>query len=51
MKRYILEVKVKSNENTIFFYDKTESECVNIIDDLKGVEWFDVKEIPEGLSV
>lgn len=44
MKKYILEVKVNNNERTIFFYNKTEQECVEIIDGLHGIEWFDLKE-------
>ena len=45
MKRYaVLKVKLARQENEIYFYDKTEREIVEIIDGLKGVEYFSVVE-------
>ena len=45
MKKYsVLKVKLARQENEIYFYDKTEKEIVEIIDELKGVEYFSVVE-------
>lgn len=44
MKRYmVLTIKLARQDNEIYFYDKTESEIVNIIDSYNDVEYFTVK--------
>lgn len=45
MKKFaVLKIKLAKQENEIYFYDKTENEIVEIIDELKGIEYFSVIE-------